>query len=366
MKIDFTTIDLTGFKKVPCTLGGVECVLIFPEDIKVKFNEQNKYFRSSIWTLNGQLVSPGYRKFVNFGEQPEFEPLDITDKNLQFPSKIDGSCLIVSRISNELIIRTRQTFNARLAENGAEIDYLIKKYPKAFDNEMLDAGYTCIYEWTTPSNIIVLRYANEPELWLTGIINHSDYSYCPQAMLDGFANFIGVKRGKTYKFNSFEEMKNTCEAFTDQEGIVVYSGDGQTLKKVKSLKYLYLHKLKSKLRSNEALVDFFLSSGCTNQESFKKHIEENVDYEIFKMVEPMTYVISNIYSKVTDITCTVTEYINNLKKEYITRKDQAMNILAKDKLHSWFYFAILDNKPITNEMKKKLMMEELNLVNKEI
>lgn len=366
MKIDLNTIDLTGFKKVPCTLGGVDCVLIFPEDIKVKFNEQNKYFRSSIWTLNGQLVSPGYRKFVNFGEQPEFEPLDITDKNLQFPSKIDGSCLIVSRISNELIIRTRQTFNARLAENGAEIDYLIKKYPKAFDNEMLDAGYTCIYEWTTPSNIIVLRYSNEPELWLTGIIDHIDYSYQSQEQLDINAKELGVLRGKTYKFNSFEEMKTACEAFTDQEGIVIYSADGQTLKKVKSLKYLYLHKRKSQLRSNEALIDFFLIAGCKDQETFRKAIEENTDYEIFRMVEPMTYVIANIYSNVNAITDNVTKYIKDLKSTYTLRKDQAMNILAKDKLHSWFYFAILDDKPITNEMKKKLMLEELNLINKEV
>lgn len=91
MKVTFPKPE-DGFKFTPCTIAGVECVLIGPTDIKTKFNESNKIFRSSIWTLEGEPVSLGYRKFVNYGEAPTFEPLDISDPALTFPTKKDGTC----------------------------------------------------------------------------------------------------------------------------------------------------------------------------------------------------------------------------------------------------------------------------------
>lgn len=367
MKLDFSKIDLTGFNKVPCVFSGVDCFLIYPEDIGVKWTEENKIFRSSIWTAEGEPVSLGYRKFVNYGESPDFEPLDITDPNLSFPTKIDGSCLIVSKFKGEVIIRTRQTTDARKMHNGDEIDYLIKKYPKAFDNSWLDNGHSCIYEWTTPTNVIVLRETEEPSLWLTGVIRHEDYSYLDQVSLDNLALiFWSVKRGKTFMFDSFQEMQEATEAFQDTEGIVIYSGDGQTLKKIKSFKYLYLHKLKSKLNSNKALIDFFLVSGCTDQASFRKVLEDKTDYEIYKAVEPMTFVIADIYKKVQNIVETISDFTKQLKEECPTRKEQALRILSKDKLHSCIYFMILDGQVLNIDKIKKLMFEELNLVNKEI
>lgn len=359
MKIDFSKIDLTGFKKVPCTFAGVDCVLIYPDDITIKFNEQNKIFRSSIWTTDGYPVSLGYRKFVNYGEQPAFEPLDINDKNLSFPTKLDGSCLIVSKFNNELIIRTRQTIDARIAnENGAEIDYLIKKYPKAFDNWYLDNGASCIYEWTTPSNIIVLRYSNEPELWLTGIIKHSDYSYSSQRTLDSAAKILGVNRGKNYYFNSFEEMKNTVEAFSDQEGVVIYSADGQTLKKIKSLKYLYLHKLKSKLNSIENLIEFFLANNCVDEESLTYVLLQNLDFEIINMIKDDGKKVVEAYNYARNIILDTIIFIEKIRP-LPTRKEQAVKILEYDKTHSWLSFAFLDRKPVVNDMYKKLMLEKV-------
>jgi hypothetical protein len=42
-KIDFKDYDLTGFKKVPCQFSGIDCVLIYPDDITIKFNDNCRY-----------------------------------------------------------------------------------------------------------------------------------------------------------------------------------------------------------------------------------------------------------------------------------------------------------------------------------
>ncbi len=356
MKIDFNKYDLTGFKKVPCIFSGVECFLIYPEDITIRFNDSNKIFRSSIWTKDGEPVSLGFRKFENFGEQPSFEPLNISE-HLYFSEKIDGSCLIVSMFKGTLIIRTRQTTDARNMTNGEEIDLLIKKYPKAFNNEYLYKGYTCIYEWTTPSNIIVLRYGNEPQLWLTGIIDHEDYSYIPQDKLDLLSILFEVNRGKNYNFNSFYDMQDCIKALNDKEGVVVYSADGQILKKVKSLKYLYIHKLKSKLNSIETLVDFFLAHNCIDADSFKKSLCENIDFEIIQMVEDDAKKIGAAYFWAVNEIAKFQILINSLNN--LSRKDQALAIMKHDKQNSWLGFQLLDKKPINEHTYKKLIMQKV-------
>lgn len=357
MKIDLNNIDLTGFAKVPCNFGGKECVLIFPEDITIKFNDQNKFFRSSIWTIDGDPVSLGFRKFVNYGEHPTFEPLDITDKNLTFPRKIDGSCLVVSKFNGELIIRTRQTTDARKMHNGDEIDFLIKKYPKAFDNNFLNNGFTCLYEWTTPSNIIVLRESNKPTLWLIGIVDHKDYSYVKQDELDIIAKQLVVSRSETFKFETFDEMKIACEKMSGKEGIVVYSGDGQTLKKVKSFQYLYFHKLKSKLNSKENLVDFFLSNFCYDYDTCINVLQNQVDFELAESVKDDIKNIAEEYKRAKYIITEMLVFIEGIRK-LSTRKEQAIEIIKYDKSHAYLGFAFLDRIHVTNETYKKIMMEK--------
>jgi hypothetical protein len=358
MKINFKNIDLTGFIKVPCMFGGKECVLIYPEDITIKFNEQNKYFRSSIWTLSGEPVSLGFRKFVNYGEQISFEPLDITDKNLTFPRKIDGSCCIVSKFNGELIIRTRQTTDARKMKNGDEIDFLINKYPKAFNNWYLNNGYTCLYEWTTPTNIIVLRESTEPTLWLTGIVNHKDYSYLYQNTLDIIAKEdFNVSRPETFKFDSFDEMRSACEKMSGKEGIVVYSGNGQILKKVKSFQYLYFHKLKSKFNSKENLIDFFLSNYCYDYDTCINILQNQVDFELAESVKDDIKIIAEEYKRAKYIITEMLVFIEGIRKLQ-TRKEQAISIMKYDKSHAYLGFAFLDRIHVTNEMYKKIMMEK--------
>ena len=114
------TINLEQFNVKDCVIGGDECFLVTPKDMGVEWTDENKIFRSSIWRKSDMYpISLGYRKFMNYGEKPEFEPFEF--KKATAIRKIDGSCLIVSRYKGELIIRTRGTIDASKLENAGLI-----------------------------------------------------------------------------------------------------------------------------------------------------------------------------------------------------------------------------------------------------
>jgi len=270
------------------------------------------------------------------------------------------NCLIVSKFNGQLIVRTRGTIDARGMPNGQEIDELIAKYPKAFDNDWLDKGFSICYEWTTPSNIIVLAESTEPELWLTGIIDHKDYSYAPQKILDAAVTFLGgVKRPKTYKFNSFEEMVAAVEAFRGIEGVVVYACNGQILKKVKSVAYLALHRMKSHLGSTENVVDYFLANGCKTSEDLIAKVTADSDFEIAKVISLSAPMVAEAYRRTVEQLDTAYSFVEQNVKVLVNRKDMATAILGHNKELSGFMFQMLDGKikqPWNDVVLKKIMM----------
>ena len=338
-------------------LFGDDCVLIFPKAFP-KWDESNKIYRSSVWRLSDEkLVSASWKKFTNLGEQPEFEPMNVNSK-IEFLQKLDGSTLVSSKLNGNLINRTRGTVDASQMENGDELPLLISKYPNLFDNEYINSEkYTILTEWYSPRNIVVLREAVEPKLWLTGIIDHSDYSYLSQDKLDELSLKWKIDRPKRYDFNTFEEMTSSVEQFQNCEGVVIYSNNGQVLKKVKSLRYLYLHKIKSNLNTEESILDLYLESGSENYSDFQNKIIKDFDYEIFTQIQPEISKIFDAKKEVDSIVSHMKSFVENLRG--LSRKEQAMKIMSAygETNRKSYLFLLLDGKQLTSEMYKKLYFQ---------
>jgi hypothetical protein len=341
--------DPSQFNIKDVLIAGDECILVTPKDMGVEWNEENKIFRSSIWRKNDMYpISLGYKKFMNYGEKPAFEPLP-EDEYLEVIAKKDGSCLIVSIYKEELIVRTRGTADATQLENGYEIELLKKKYPKAFNNALLYNDHTFLFEWTTPSNRIVLQETQEPTLWLTGIVAHKDYSYLPQKYLDVFAQKIEVKRPKTYVMFAGEDielLKKSIEPLNDIEGIVVYTGKGQILKKIKTLRYLQLHRVFTGIKTVDHLFDLFVEYGCLDREKFETLLATNFDWEL---VTSLDNLISELYIKwrhVKNMTGVIKSFLNLEWFKSLNRKEQAERIIKAFPKDSGIAFSILDGKDI--------------------
>jgi hypothetical protein len=329
-------------------------ILIHRKEAGVKWNDKNKYFRSSVWDKEtGKLISAGFRAFVNYGEQTDFEPLEANTR-ITAVTKMDGSLLCVSASNGELIVRTRGTVDATKLSNGHEIEFLKNKYPKAFDNHYINSGrYTLLFEWTTPTNRIVLAETAEPCLWLIGMVFHCSedgfYDYVQQEHLNLVAEFLEVERPKTYSITfseNIEKLKKEIEPLVDIEGVVVYDESGQILKKIKTLRYLELHKVFTGVKTVDHLFDVFAEYGTPKRDKFEELLATNFDWELVTTLKPLT---DELYQKWEDIKNKLNMimlYFNNPDFIELDRKGKAQKINEYFSGYTGIAFAMLDGKDL--------------------
>lgn len=279
------------FKYFERNIGGDDVVLIVPTETKAvgaPWYENDKIYRSSIWRISdGKPVSLGYKKFVNYGENPAFEPVDIHD-NITAIEKVDGTCLICSRYKGEYIFRTRATTDVHQMQNGNEVDALVEKYNVKKLMDDLGDDHTVIFEWVTPTNILCVKY-DEPDLYLTGIVRHADYSYYKQNELDSIAERYGLKRPRHHTFNvdNADDMAAVIrEEWTGVEGVVAYFGDEQQLlKKMKSNWHHHLHVARIIVGNKAKFVGHLWDLGAFEKfdaDTFGDIVAKSFEYEVLE------------------------------------------------------------------------------------
>lgn len=357
-----------GFIIKPNILHGEKVLLVTTHHMGVKWTPENAIFRSSLWRASDLFpISLSFRKFTNYGEQPAFEPLN-ENEPLTYVEKKDGSCLLVSKYKGKLVIRTRGTVDATTLFNGSEIAFLMKKYPKAFDNDLLNSeNVTIAYEWETPSNFIVIRDVKEPTLSLTSIIKHVvwdathsnwelDYSYMQQELLDGLAPFFGVERPQTYRYPNLLTAASDVKTWKGKEGIIVVSQDGQIFKKIKAEEYLKLHAFKSNM-SVKTMRALFFELGEPSYDVVMDNVRTNAnnDFETVNAAEKIVQAVFDAVAKMNMMVADAKEFVQPLK--VLTRKDAAEQILFKfgKSVMSGFAFKFLDGKELDRKAKEKLL-----------
>jgi hypothetical protein len=359
MKIDLSKIDTTNFIVRPNEVAGEICWLVQPQHIGCTWTTDNLHFRSSMWNINGELISASFKKFFNLTEKPNLIPDPTDTSKMNLLEKIDGSTLVVSKYKGSLITRTRGTFDAHDLDNGDEIEELKVRYPLAFDNMYLNSEeMTFLYEWVTPRNKIVLDYGGL-DIYLIGVVYHHDYSYMHQDDLNRFSEFIKVKRPKVYNFNSMNELVTAVQAFKGVEGIVAYFNDDQDMKKIKGIEYLALHRFKSNCNT-ESILDTFLSYDMPDYGEFMKKIEDQFDFECAQMSLPYISSTIDAWKVVQKIEAGMNEYVEKIKS-LPSRKEQAIainNSYGKT-ARSGYVFSLLDGKEFNKETYKKLMWQVL-------
>lgn len=342
-------------------IAGDTVVLIVPR-VNIKWSKNLLFYRSSVWTRTGDLVSAGFKKFFNLHEATGVVP-DPTDNDVlggEFIEKLDGSLLIASKYKGETIIRTRGTLDASVLDNGHEIAVLKKKYPKCFNNKWLDNGYSILYEWLSNTNKIILDYPNCPDIKMVGAISHQDYSYVSQLELDEWAIELDVSRPKRYPFNSMKDMLAAVEGLQDQEGLCFYYNAGQDIKKIKSPWYLALHRFKSSC-SLDYVLDFYLGFGEPSLEEFTQKITEVFDYECFTVALPFALKVIEANRKANIFLEDMQAFVEQELKILSTRKEQAqkvMDVYGKT-AHIGLVFTLLDGKKLTISEKKKIYLQFL-------
>jgi len=154
-----------------------------------------------------------------------------------------------------------------------------------------------------------------------------------------------VPRPERYELN----LLNVTEYLKDKdtiEGVVIYSNNGQTLKKVKTPRYLYMHRVFTGVKNVNHLFDLFVEYGQPQRENFEALLATNFDWELVTALTPL---MNELYNKIRLITYKLMQinvYLNNLDFIALDRKGKAQKILQQFPDDSGIAFALLDNKKI--------------------
>lgn len=343
------------FNYKPVVIAGDDLLLITPKDMGTHWNDVNQYFRSAIVNpVTYECVSRGFSKFVNWGERPEFQPWDHNEP-FEVRHKLDGSLLIVSKYKGEIIHRTRGTTDATQMNNGHEIVLLMKKYPEVFNNTTLNSELVSfLYEWTTPSNIIVLREHEEPTLTLVGAVFNKNCEYFPQDTLDNLGVAQGVNRPQKYEYATVVECLADVAAWTGKEGVVLYQG--QKMKKIKGDEYCELHKLATGIKGVKQVLDVFMASPkFLHDDDFYKYIETTLDFEIAEKCKDFIKEVCEAYYEVWQWINTIEDLLDINVRHLETRKDQALEIQKVFQI-DWckqMAFVLLDKREIEDKLLRK-------------
>lgn len=358
MRIDLSKIDREQFRVDPQWLFDERFHLVQPQHVGCKWTQENKIFRSSLWNEAGELVSAGFPKFTNWGENPQNFPVPTSLLDATVVEKMDGSCLIVSKYKGKFIFRTRGTVDATKLPNGHELEVFRARHPKIFEAfaERDTWKFSLLFEWVSPNQRIVINYGNRPQFFLVGIVRH-DYMLAPQRYLDVAAGKWNCLRPPTHPFGNIVELISKVSDLRGVEGMVVYTGNGQVLHKVKSKWYLELHRLKSELNSFDKLMDTWFTAGKPEASDFITRLASIFDWETANQLEPEILLLTRCFEKARQLVEGRYEVIAQVRK-LPTRREQAHSILARySKEDSGMLFAMLDNKPVKDDDIKKLVRE---------
>ncbi len=360
MKINFSDYDLTDFSVKEGEFCGIPAKLITPKDITVKFNQKNKIFRSSVWSLDGELLSASFPRFPNFGESPEEFPTPESLDGATVVDKIDGSTVIFDYVNEKLNARTRGKFSYHGLENESDFEFVIKKYPQIKYLLAAIPNISLIFEITTPNLRICIDYGSEPDIWLIGAICKDDYSLIKQESLDALAEEerFAFKRPETFKFGSLADLINQIKEKKSGEGVCLYSNSGQAIHKVKSARYLLLHRLKSQLSSFEKVMDLFFELGKPSLEEFVNYVSSHFDFEIVESVRPNIELCCKTWEKLSVDLFLLGGSVIQLKESGMDRKEMAAQILTWGELKS-VGFSKLDNKNIDDKVLKGIILKRI-------
>jgi len=362
MKIDLDKVDRTQFMVHEHSLNGEIVHLIQPQHIGTKWTQDNKHMRSVVVNYEGEVISAGFPKFTNYGENPDHFPVPTSLRNCTVMEKLDGSLLIVSKYNGQYILRTRGTVDASTMANGHELELFKEKFLKSLTHDTPDTwNVSILFEWVSPINKIVLNYGDEPDWYVVGIVHHSDYSLYSQEDLDMWAKNKGFKRPATYTFTDVNDLLQNVEQWKGKEGVCVYSKNDQTIHKVKGAWYLALHHMKSELSNIEKVLDVWLEQGMPDYNTFYNYIFTTFDYELAEQCKGMISRIADGKKEVNKIVDGMNDFVNNRLRSLSTRKEQAQLVISSygETNRASFLFKLLDGKSLGKEEYKKLMFQVL-------
>ncbi len=205
------------------------------------------------FALDGRILARPFHKFFNLGERQAPEEIDWSKPHVVL-DKLDGSmvhgCLLGDRLT--LMTRMGESIQAEAALANADPGV------RALCRDLLEAGVTPIFEFTSPEFRIVVAYP-QTQLTLIGARETVTGRYLSHRKLAELAKRYGVALVRD--FGVVGEVKRFVEearALAGVEGYVVAFEDGHRLK-LKADAYVLRHKALAGVAFEKNLLEWIVS-----------------------------------------------------------------------------------------------------------
>lgn len=199
--------------------------------------------RGSVFDATGKCVARPFEKFFNLGENDSVRPDVLSGLRFDAYEKRDGSLLFPVQIHERIVFKTRKTFRSDLAIyvnawSRIRVPYL------DFCTDLIEHGFTPLFEWTSPSNRIVLDYGQSQRLVVLAARHIESGLYMSDRMLSRLASDYQIPIIQKADFENLQAVKEACLTQKDIEGWVLVFENGLRVK-CKTRYYHQLHRIKT-------------------------------------------------------------------------------------------------------------------------
>jgi len=201
----------------------------------------------------GELLSRPLHKLFQIGERQSISDLDF-NQEVWAEKKLDGSMIAAfvngNPMTGPVVFHTRggiysQANDARRAAPEKTIQ---------FARDVFNAGFTPTFEWTSPSNRIVLHYEHQ-QLTLLNVRERLTGKYLSRSEIVAWAAKFDVPVAEIHKDSisgpeGLRALIDEVRKLRGEEGVIVAFENGNRIK-IKAEEYLHHHKIISDIESEK-------------------------------------------------------------------------------------------------------------------
>lgn len=190
----------------------------------------------------GEVLARPFPKFFNHGEIRGIQPIP-QDEVPVITNKIDGSLGILYRLNGKVRWATRGSFVSEQAKEAQRIWDM--KYSHLDSNQGLGDGVTLLAEIVTPNTRVVIDYKGMDDLVLLGAINRLTGDEFPYSLVEFISKNHWHIPMTERVHGDLQELivKAEYELTQNEEGYVFHWEDNKLRLKVKSSKYIDVHRI---------------------------------------------------------------------------------------------------------------------------
>ena len=302
-------------------------------------------FRGSCFDREGNCIRRTYKKFFNYGQVENTKVVDLSQPHIIL-DKLDGSMVAPMLVNNKVIHLFKK--GELFEETQQFIDENIKY--EVFARYMIEMGYTPVYEYVSPSNIIVLIY-EEKNMILTGcrnIFTGNLMSY--DEMIFHAKKFdIPVVEVLTSEKN-FEKLQSYIKNLLGKEGGIIRFDTGEMIK-MKADDYLTRHIATFNIMTSPwSLYQIILSDSLDDMANI-------LNPEVYEMAQAFA---KKLFTLIEDYAIQLEEKIVSLYLKKYSGKELAVWVYDNfEKMNHSYVFNFVKNNISVKEqilatMKKKI------------